>query len=77
MSSGAAGRAALSICESILLSLTDNGVIDDAEADAILADAAAAHRDTASQDEGNAEEHEEAAMLIEAICASGNSVRRT
>ena len=55
--SGAAGLAALSVCESILLSLTENEIIDDAEARAILADAAAAHRgaaplaDGASRDE--------------------------
>ena len=42
--SGAAGLAALAICEAILLSLTRNRVIDVAEARAILADAAAAHR---------------------------------
>ena len=44
--SGAAGHAALAICESILLSLTENKIIDGAEAKAILADAAAAHRNS-------------------------------
>ena len=38
--SGAPGLAALSICESMLLSMTDTGVIDDDEAKAILEDAA-------------------------------------
>jgi hypothetical protein len=42
--SGAAGLAALAICESMLLSLTENKLIDDHEARAILKDAAAAHR---------------------------------
>ena len=40
--SGAAGHAALAICESMLLSLTENKIIDEAEARAILEDAAAA-----------------------------------
>ena len=46
MSSGsdATGLAALSICEAILLSLTDNAIIDQAEGQAILTDAATAHR---------------------------------
>ena len=35
--SGAAGHAALAICESMLLSLTENKIIDKAEARAILA----------------------------------------
>ena len=37
---GATGLAALSICEAILLSLTDNAIIDEAEAKGILSDAA-------------------------------------
>ena len=65
--SGAAGVAALSVCESLLLSLTDTGIIDAAEAKAILVDAAAAHRGGV---------HEEAAGLLEAIIQNGNSVRR-
>ena len=72
--SGAAGHAALAICESILLSLTENKIIDEAEARAILADAAAAHRNTiALATDGAA--HEEAATLIDAILRGGNSVR--
>lgn len=42
--STAAGSAALSICESLLLSLTDLAVIGQQEAVSILKDAAAAHR---------------------------------
>src|SRR3954447_2280134 len=52
--SGAAGLAALSVCESMLLSLTENEIIDDAEARAILADAAAAHRGGAPPGGGGA-----------------------
>jgi hypothetical protein len=74
--SGAAGHAALAICESMLLSLTETKVIDSEEAKAILADAAAGHRNSIPLvADGSAEIHEEAATLIEAILDGGNSVR--
>jgi hypothetical protein len=73
--SGTAGRAALSICESMLLSLTENRIIDAAEARAILADAAAAHRTAVSMG-GDGPAHDEVASLIERILEGGNSVRR-
>jgi hypothetical protein len=73
--SGAAGLAALAICESMLLSLTENRVIDDAEARAILADAAAAHRNAVPLVADGAR-HEAAAILIERILDGGNTVRR-
>ncbi len=73
--SGAAGLAALSVCESILLSLAENGIVDDAEAKAILTDAAATHRGAAPMADGAAAQHEEAATIIEAIRDGGNSVR--
>ena len=72
--SGAAGQAALAICESILLSLTESKVINSGEARAILEDAAAAHRSAIPLvPDGTA--HDEAAALIEAILKGGNSVR--
>ena len=72
--SGAAGHAALAICESMLLSLTENKVIDDDEARSILEDAAAAHRNSIPLlADGTA--HDEAATLIEALIKGGNSVR--
>jgi hypothetical protein len=72
--SGAAGHAALAICESLLLSLTENQVIDPSEARAILADAAAAHRNSVPlPTDGTA--HDAAATLIEALLKGGNSVR--
>ncbi len=74
--SGAAGLAALSVCESILLSLTENGIVDEAEAKAILTDAAAAHREAAALADSPTGEHEEVAAIIEAIRDGGNSVRR-
>jgi hypothetical protein len=73
--SGAPGLAALSICESMLLSLTDTGVIDGKEAKAILEDAAAAHRNASGVADGRAGDHREAAAIIEAIIIGGNSVR--
>ena len=75
---GAQGLAALSICEALLLSLTDNRIIDEAEAEAkaILTDAATAHREAAPLADGAGGEHRETAALIEAIRDGGNSVRR-
>ena len=74
--SGAAGHAALAICESMLLSLTEHKIIDQAEARAILEDAAAAHRNSIPlvTNDGTAS-HEEAAALIETMLKGGNSVR--
>ena len=74
--SGAAGHAALAICESMLLSLTENKVIDDGEARSILEDAAAAHRNSVPLvTDGGSAAHEEAALLIETMLRGGNSVR--
>ena len=74
--SGAAGHAALAICESMLLSLTENKVIDDDEARSILEDAAAAHRNSVPLvTDGGSTAHEEAARLIETMLKGGNSVR--
>lgn len=73
--SGAAGHAALAICESMLLSLSESKIIDEAEVRAILEDAAAAHRNAMLMvTDGTA--HDEAATVIEAILNGGNSVRR-
>jgi hypothetical protein len=74
--SGAAGHAALAICESMLVSLTENKIIDATEARAILEDAAAAHRNSVPLlTVGGAAAHDEAASLIETILKGGNSVR--
>ena len=71
----AAGLAALAICESLLLSLTDNKLIDRAEALAILGDAATAHRNAAALG-ANSANHDGAADLIDLIATTGNSVQR-
>jgi hypothetical protein len=74
--SGAAGHAALAICESMLLSLTENKIFDEAEAKAILEDAAAAHRSAIPLlVDGGAAAHEQAATMIDEIHKGGNSVR--
>jgi hypothetical protein len=74
--SGAAGHAALAICESMLLSLTENKIIDQAEARAILEDAMTAHRNAIPMlADGGSAAHEEAAALIETMLKGGNSVR--
>lgn len=69
----APGLAALSICESILISLADLKIASEKEVSAILEDAAAAHRNAnqAAQDQGL---HREVVTLIERIIAGGNSV---
>jgi hypothetical protein len=72
---GAAGIAALSICESLLLSLTENGIIDAAEAKVILEDAATAHRNAIPL-ETDGRGHADAVAVIERILDGGNSVRR-
>ena len=72
--SGTAGNAALAICESMLLSLSENKIIDQAEARAILEDAAAAHRNAVPLLADGAP-HEQAAALIDEILKGGNSVR--
>jgi hypothetical protein len=73
-SSNAAGLAALSICESLLLSLTDLKIIESAEAISILQDAAAAHRG-ASAEAKEPQPHHDAADVIERIIKGKNSVR--
>jgi hypothetical protein len=73
-SSNAAGLAALSICESLLLSLTDLKILESAEAISILQDAAAAHR-RASTEGKEPQQHLDAAEVIERIIKGKNSVR--
>ncbi len=72
--SDATGLAALSICESLLLSLTDLAIIENQEAISILEDAAAAHRGAATEAR-NPEDHQAAADVIERIIKGKNSVR--
>lgn len=69
-----AGRAALSICESLLLALNDANILPESEILGILKDAAAAH--DFAPGHVMAETHAAVATLINGILAGGNSVRR-
>ena len=70
-----AGLAALSICESLLLSLTDNAIIGADESRVILEDALTAHRDAVPHGK-DVDLHLGAAAAIELIMCGGNAVRR-
>jgi hypothetical protein len=74
MHAKAAGLAALSICESLLLSLTDLKIIGGGEAVSILKDAAAAHRGAIAE-ATDPDGHRDAADVIERIIKGKNSVR--
>ncbi len=69
-----AAAAALSICESLLISLNDLKIISDHEARAVLEDAAATHRNAMAAS-SNPEQHRATAELIERIRDGKNSVR--
>ena len=71
----AAGIAALAICESLLLALTELKVLDDHDARGVLEDAAAAHRGAEST-APDAGVHNEAAHLIEHILSVRNALPR-
>jgi hypothetical protein len=75
MKNVAAGLAALSICESLLLALTDLNVIGKKEAGGILADAAAVHRGAVPHEQ-DMDMQLEVAAIIDRIIVSGNSVPR-
>jgi len=69
------GRAALSICESLLLCLSDRKILTEAEVVSILRDAADAH----AKDNGESDDlkiQKAISDLINAIIDGGNSVRR-
>ena len=68
----AGGLAALTICESLLISLTENGILRDDEASFVLEDAASAHR-SAIGGRHSAIPHEAAARLIERLLAQSNT----
>ena len=71
----AAGCAALAICESLLLALTDLKVIDDRDARGVLEDAAAAHRGAESTPP-DAAVHKEAAHIIDNMLSIRNALPR-
>jgi len=71
----AAGLAALSICESLLLAMGDLNLMGEKEAIGIISDAAAAHRGVGASSKDIAL-HREVAAILDRIIAGGNSVRR-
>ena len=73
--SDVAGRAALAICESLLLALNDRNILPEREIVGILKDAAAAHLNP-PDGSGPADMHKAVAELINVIIDGGNSVRR-
>ena len=74
MSSDAAGLAALSICESLLLAINDRGLLPGHEILGILRDAAATHENTPGTGP-ESEKHKAAAALINQIIAAETPMR--
>ncbi|MWB79337.1 hypothetical protein GLS40_14960 [Pseudooceanicola sp. 216_PA32_1] len=74
-SSDAAGLAALSICESLLLALNDRALLPEHEILGVLRDAAATH-EKAVGSEPDTDIHRAVAAIINQIIASSHSVRR-
>ena len=70
-----AGKAALSICEALLLAMNDHGLLPENEIVGVLRDAAATHENAVGTEQ-EVQEHQYVADLINAIIAGGNSVRR-
>lgn len=71
----AAGLAALSICESLLLALSDLKIMRDKDASGVLEDAAAAHRGAGASTPEVAL-HLEVVAIIDRIMSGGNSIPR-
>jgi hypothetical protein len=72
----ASGLAALSICESLLLALSDLKIMSDKDVDGLLEDAAEAHRNAASASK-DATVHQEVVAIIERIKSGGNAIPPT
>jgi hypothetical protein len=71
----AAGLAALSICESLLLALSDLKIMGEKEAGGVLKDAVAAHRGVGISTQ-DAALRLEVIAIIDRIIAGGNSIPR-
>lgn len=71
----AAGLAALSICESLLLAMGDLKIMGETEAVGVISDAADAHRGAGSSDQEKAV-HRQVVTILDRIIAGGNSIRR-
>jgi hypothetical protein len=71
----ASGRAALSICESLMLAMGDLKIIGENDAVGVIKDAASAHRGAGTSTEEKAM-HSAIVDILDRIVAGGNSVRR-
>ncbi len=69
------GNAALTICESLLLAMSDLNIIPESQIIGILQDAATTHEEAAKNKTDGAM-HTAVAVLIRKIISGGNSVRR-
>lgn len=73
----ASGLAALSICESLLVALSELEILTAKDAGGVLKDAASAHHTAAETGAGaDAATHREVAAIIDRIIAGGNSIPR-
>ena len=73
MKGTASGLAALAICESLLIAMSELKIMGDRETAGVLKDAAAAHRHAGGGGD-EAALHREVAVIIERILASGSRV---
>jgi hypothetical protein len=69
----AAGYAALAICESLLVALTDLRIMAEKDSRDLLTDAASAHRE-AGTNSNSPELHDAVTAIIERILAGKNSL---
>ena len=70
----AAGMAALGICESLLLALTDLKIINEQDARDLLADVSSTHKEAATTAQ-SPERHQAVIEIIERILAGKNGMR--
>lgn len=73
-SDAADGAAALSICESLLIVLTERQIITDEEARGLLTDVVSAHQDAVSASD-TPSEHLAVIAIVKRILAGKNGVR--
>ncbi len=69
------GKAALTICEALLLAMNDHKLLPENEIMGILRDSAETHKNGVGS-ESEMETHRAVAALINRIISGGNSVRR-
>ena len=72
--SDADGTAALGICESLLLALTDLKIINDQDARDLLSDVSATHKEAATTAQ-SPDRHQAVIEIIERILAGKNGMR--